>query len=523
MKTQRIIAFYRVSTEEQAAKDRAGIPRQREAVSRAAKARDFEIVEEIELSGVSGSNVRNSPVFREMLRKVRDREVDGVAVSDMDRLVRLDNLADLEILDVFRMVGASIHTAECVSDFATNEGIFTSHIKAVFGGYERRLIIQRAQNGKEVKRRQGKCPSASITLPLCVTYDRKANLWSYTPEVKKVKEAFRAIDEDGETNLTVIGKQVGIQPRTLWNLLRNPIYAGWRVYDKKRGEEKYHSTDGKQADRRKVFRTPENTIRVQVFPVPAVHPDRFERVQAILNEKGTKWRRQRESIEINLGTGIAVCSHCGKKLYASSGRRSSGNRPGYYCCAANYYLAKRKGSSCPQANVRKDHLDKTLVAFVSKYLTSEEVLVCLAKTISAPAQDSSKAANAQIAELRKKKTRILPLYEDGIIEKDELDTRIKEINAEIQAATNSLNVTAERNRIRQESSLNLRLLAKAAVAFKSITTKAEQQAALRGLLASVAFDGQKIVGFVPLLQGLDHAGYTENGIRTHTDSSPRPT
>ena len=514
MNKPRVIAFYRVSTEDQAKEDRAGIPRQRNSVARTVANRNLEVVEEIELTDVSGADVRRSPVFAEILRKVKDREVDGVVVADLDRLIRPNDLADLEVLDVFRRAGATLHTEGSAHDQSSVEGILSSRLNAIFAGHERLVIKKRSLDAKEAKRRQGKCPSAKITLPLGVDYIRKDNLWCYNRDVEKVKEAFRLIDEDGITNLTILASKVNIQPRTLWNLLRNPIYMGWRVYDRKRGEEKYASTDGKQADRRKVLRTPENTIRVQVFPIPAVAPDRFERIQIILGEKGTKWRRQRESIEINLGTGIAVCSHCGKKLYASSGRRSSGSRPGYYCCAANYYLAKRKGSSCPQPNIRKDHLDKTLIAFVSKYLTSEEILDCLAKHISAPAQDTSKGAKALIVELEKKKSRLLSLYEDGIMEKDELATRVTEIKAEIQAAANVLNANTERSRIRQESSRNLRLLSKAAVAFRSITTRAEQQAALRGLLASVAFDGAKVVGFVPLLQGLNHAGYTENGIHT---------
>ncbi len=517
---QRVIAFFRVSTEEQAHKDRAGLPRQRASVTKTALFRNLEIVEEIELSNVSGSEVRGAPAFAEMMRKVKDKEVDGVVVSEIDRLIRPNDLADLEVLDIFRRAGATLHTEGSAHTQSSVEGILQSRLGAIFAGYERLLIKKRYQDAKESKRREGKCPSASITLPLGVAYTRNPDAWHYTPEVEKVKEAFRLVDEEGCTNLTDLSNAVGIAPRTLWNLLRNPIFAGWRIYDKKRGEEKYFRRDAKQADRRKVPRAPDDVIRVKVFDIPAVDADRFERVQQILGEKGAKWRRQRESIEINLGTGLAVCSHCGRKLYASSGRRSSGSRPGYYCCAANYYLNKQKGLSCPQPNVRKDHLDKTLISFITKFLASEEVVTELAAKLQTPEPDNSQQIQEQIKSLEREKARLLTAYVKGIIEEHELAAGRDEINSKIQEASLRLSKGAEKRRQKKEDAHNLRLLVKACATFKSITTRAEQQVALRGLLAKVAFDGQKIVGFVSLLSGVK-PGCTEDGTRMRRDSSPR--
>jgi len=245
---KRVIAFLRVSTEEQADEDRAGIPRQRESIRLTANARNLQIVDEVVLTDVSGSNVRRSSAFQDILQQVSSRSIDGVVVSDLDRLIRPNDLADLEVLDVFHRAGAVIYTEGAIHDFRSIEGTLLSQVIALFAGYERRLILKRIIDAKEEKRRRGKCPSSRITLPLGINYHRETEQWGFTSDIAKVQEAFRLVDEEGQTNISTIGGLVGIASRTLWNILRNPIYMGMRVYARKRGDVRYRSSDGKQAD-----------------------------------------------------------------------------------------------------------------------------------------------------------------------------------------------------------------------------------------------------------------------------------
>ena len=67
-------------------------------------------------------------------------------------------------------------------------------------------------------------------------------------------------------------------------ILRNPIWTGWRVIDKKRdlsGAGKYIGIDGRQAERRKVSRAPEDVIRCKVIETPLITQTDFESVQQI--------------------------------------------------------------------------------------------------------------------------------------------------------------------------------------------------------------------------------------------------
>ncbi len=519
----RVIALLRVSTEEQAADDRAGLDRQQTVINRAVIANNLDVVRTVTLIDVSGNNVLLNPEFQGILSAVQSREIDGVVVADQDRFVRADDLATLAALDVLKKAKAKLYTGGTIHDYSTNAGIFQSHISAIVAGLELRTIKERMQGGKEEKRMAGKCASSDITLPRGVAYDRKAERWSYIDEeVAAVKEAFRLIYEDGKTNISAIAEEVGIQNRTLHNLLRNPIYCGWKVYDKKRGDEKYYRADGKQTDRKKVAR--DEPIRVKVIDEPAVTQAQFDRVQEFLDKTGAKWRRERVATEVNLGTGIAVCGHCGRRLYASSGKRKEGSRIGYYYCAGNDYLNRRKGTSCPQPNIPKPVLDETLIKFAAEYLASEQVIGKLAEKLHAPVSESNRPAmEKKLADIDRRKKRLLEGYEAGAIELADLKSRKAELENEAGTLTRLIQSEIERNRIRDQADDSLRLLVTACIGFTRITNKAEQQAALRALFAKVVFQNETIVGCEILIPGIRPVCSTEIGIRTDTGSSRRPT
>jgi len=81
----RVIALYRVSTEDQSSDDRAGLDRQREVVRRIVVANNLDVIQTITLIDVSGANVLQNREYKQMLAEVENFDVDGVVVSDVDR------------------------------------------------------------------------------------------------------------------------------------------------------------------------------------------------------------------------------------------------------------------------------------------------------------------------------------------------------------------------------------------------------------------------------------------------------
>ena len=538
----RVIAIYRVSTEEQADEDRAGLPRQREAVVRVVAQHDLDVISEIELVGVSGTNVSSSPEFREMLRQVRAREIAGVVVSSLDRLARPDTFESMAVLDNFADAKAIIYTQGEVINLATKEGKLTAHMKLAVHGYDRSNIVENSTSAKEIKRRKGECPGPPTILPLGVAYDRKTRLWSYTEDIKTVQEAFRLFDVEKVTNLTQLAGKVGLQRNTLAKIMRNPIYKGWRVYDQKRSEEKHvvknprtplKENETVRFSRRKVAREEKDIIRVQVFQEPAVDPETFDRVQATLAENRCAWQRANIPTAINLAVGIGYCAHCGRRLYASSGKRSEARKSsyGYYLCASNYYKSKAKERECCQPSVRKEVIDRALAEFAAVHLASEPVILNLASRLKAPVDSTASKENQEkrLKQIDQEKERILSLFQKGLFEMEKLEVQVKKLTAETTAIQRRLRSYDEQQRIRSNADKSVSLLFKACLAFRRVTTSAQKQAALRGLFAKVFFDGAGIVGFVakdPSLRPLptyDEASPLENeegilkgGIRLET-------
>jgi Recombinase len=64
-------------------------------------------------------------------------------------------------------------------------------------------------------------------------------------------------------------------------MLRNPIYCGWRIISQKRDPSpSAHKAkpDGRQADRPKINKSPDEVIRIKVIDEPLVSEEDFKRV-----------------------------------------------------------------------------------------------------------------------------------------------------------------------------------------------------------------------------------------------------
>jgi hypothetical protein len=104
----------------------------------------------------------------------------------------------------------------------------------------------RAYGAKEAKRRAGKCPTNSLTLPLGVSFDRITEKWSWnlTARAQSVVQIFHSYVNETH-NLSALAKRFGLTPATIRNVLSRPIYAtGEREFTQKRGEKRV-SRNGK--------------------------------------------------------------------------------------------------------------------------------------------------------------------------------------------------------------------------------------------------------------------------------------
>lgn len=497
---RKVVSLIRVSTAEQAGDDRGGIPRQRAVIERTVAAKDLDCVQTFELVDVSGTSVLYSPQIQEILRMVREREISGIVLADFDRLLRPAQWTDFALLQTFKEAGAIIYCNDAEYDVGSKEGFLMSGIRSTISGFERMLILERMIGSKDAKRRAGKCPSAYHTLPLGVSYDRRAEKFFYNEEIWRVQQLFRLFDEEGIHCYAELERRTGIKHATVKNLLLNPIFIGWRVYDEYRGGEG-RICGGRMVGKAKMTRPEDEIIRVKVIEEPAIDPEVFERVGKVIAKTRFNYNFARESSgTANHLAGIGVCGFCGEPLFASTAQMKTKKRIGYYFCKANYYLHKKKLGGCKQPNMPKHTLDERIERFVSQMLLDPKILTKIINGSLAKAKQTistfpgtTEDANAQVKKLRQKDKRLLDAYENGAIDLEDLKSRRQQIRRQIAELENGPKTQADAGK--KEIEAFARQVVRGAVRFKGLSDKANKKEIIQSLFEEIHIRESSITTF----------------------------
>lgn len=509
--TIKAIQLIRVSTEGQAGEDRASIPAQRTINERTARAYGLTIIETIELVDVSGAAVLRAPGMQRLLKRIEDPDIHGVVVREFSRLLRPNDFADYILLQKFADTKTVLYLPDGPVDFASKMGRLLGSIRAAIAGLERTEILERVWSAKEEKRRAGKFPQAAICLPFGVGYDAKNERWFYKPEVEKVREAARRFLA-GETSYKDVGRAVGIDAFNLRIILRNPIYTGWRIYDKRRDPSSSAirtREDGRQGDRPKIARAPEDVIRIRVLD-PIISERDFARLQQVMDlKKQNHWRARGDERRFTFG-GFLRCGECGNLIYthASHGRD-------WYSCKG-----RRLPTKCANPYMRRERLERVLDALIANRLMNRAFLRQVTEAYASRASNGDKPELARVESgleaLKEKKQRILESYFEGLIDRAERDERLAGLESE-SALYGKLAARAE-------SAVPM-LTAKQLAAVLSVFREweflglADKRKLLRAAMPEIHVSGYRVTG----LSLIPESSYRDDVNRSGTDSSPPPT
>jgi len=494
---KRVVGLIRVSTAQQAGDDRGGIPRQREIIHRTIESKNLDCLRVYELVDVSGTKVRQHPDIQEILQMIATGVISGLVVADLDRLFRPDQPADFAIMQVFKDTGAVIYSGDIIYDLSSKDGMLHGSIRAAFAGFELMQIKERMQGGKEVKRRQGKCPSGPNTLPFAVTYDRKIEKFSYTAEIGLIQEAFRLVDQEGLRSYAEIGRRTGLNPTRLPKLLHNRLYIGERVIDQKSAPTVSRSG---HTYRHLVKRADHEIIRNKVIDTPAVSVEQFERVQQILEQMRVHHFKVRDAEKTcNLLTGVGRCGYCGESLYCSSSRTGATKRRYYFCYANRAEMRRKAGgeAGCKLPNVRQEVLDALLEAFVSRMLTDPVLLIAIierAFQISAQTILRFPTPDPDLRSLNQREKRLLDAFEQGLINIDEFRERRETIHAQRAVLTRAA-ATPEANPQQLEREKLIAAVVRGAFAFKRLQNPWEKKAIILELFSEIIIKDDSITAF----------------------------
>ena len=286
----KLLGIARVSTEEQAGDNGAGLNRQHDAIQRVAEANDAKLIGIVNIVDVSGSDVGSSKEWlTQVLPVIADPDVH-IAIDALDRLIRASNFAAFGVLAACQSTHTRIYTPAGTHDLARPDGVLVSGLLALIGGKEKAEIVRRSQAGKEAKRQRGQWVQSVDFLPRGIAYDRKTHTWSFTAEADGVREMFMMAAE-GATQAE-IGRRTGVPSQTIRSLLQNPIYDGRLVFASRSSGRMANSKHQK-----KIPRPADHVIDVRVYSErdQLVPHELWLSVQARLRESEHAHRRTREA------------------------------------------------------------------------------------------------------------------------------------------------------------------------------------------------------------------------------------
>jgi hypothetical protein len=376
--------------------------------------------------------------------------------------MRPENFADYALLQSFSDTNTILYLPEGPIDFSSKSGRLFGTLRAAMAGAEKTEIAERVWGAKEEKRRAGKHPQSEITLPFGVGFERGNDHWFFKPEAEKVRVAFRCFLA-GETSYTDVGRKVGIASFNLRNILRNPIYTGWRVYTKRRdpsAKAMRVRADGRQGDRPKIQRSNSEIIRVKVLE-PLICEQDFLRVQQILNlKKENHWRVRPDHQRRFTYSGFLKCGICGNLIYT----HAHSPRDWYVCKSRTSpasTLRKAQGlTACTNSYMRRERVESLLDSIFSHRLTDHDFLERIATDFaemshSTANKDEHLRLQRMYKQLSEKRSRILDGYFENLIDRKQRDEKLKEVDADVRFCEQKLGDTgADEYEISAESLAN---------------------------------------------------------------------
>ncbi len=490
------IELIRVSTDGQAGDDRASIPAQR-AVNRSTIQRfGLEVVHTIELTDVSGASVLLAPEIQRLIELIQSPDIGAVVTREFSRLMRPEKFSDYALLQAFADSKTKLYLPEGPIDFAEKSGRLMGTIRAAIAGLERSEIQERCWRGKEEKRKAGKSASGSKTLPIGVGYERQRGFY-YTAASQSVLRAYDMV-LSGETRYSVISQSTGLSEGQICNILRNPIWRGWRVYDQKADSAKYHSRPGgRQGWCDMVPRPMEEIIRVKVIDEPLVTDEVWEKVCRVLDQKRDAHRRERSHTTATYN-GFLFCERCGAALNLSYGHGHSGT---YYVCR-NQKKPGKGTARCDLGYIRVSELDKVIDRILMHEVNSLDFAHQVADQLTKRHKDGKRdgridGLHRELQGLLSKKDRIAESYIDGAIGKEDRDHRLKSINAHISTVTD--NLAREQQVFSPVLSVDQIAMAFRPFAEWQTLGREDKRRILAVTIPRIRVDGESVTGFYRLL------------------------
>lgn len=394
----------------------------------------------------SGTSIKERPVFQEVLRMVRNGEVDAVWLIDPDRACRPEDLRDLaEFLDTFSESDVKVLTPTRLYDLRIDNDLFSLDIEGVLAKHNRRRLLQNMNRGKLAKAKDGK--NAGGAAPEGYIVDSKTKKYALDPDRAEYAKLTWDLVYNHDYTLRQLVREYekrGIRSKSgkKWSLTHfhdmfyNEEYLGRYIYGKTK-----HIKDRKTGKINR-FKVPQKDwIIVENAHEPLVTKELFYGVQEKLH-----WRRKRINHNTHLLTGIATCYLCSSPVHV---KYSSGKRKPKYVCV-------KKETGCTSRWLDFYELNDKVWGKFKLLLENPQLIEKLAEPLKnvefrlRELRDRQQKIQSEIVKIETKKQKLLDLYLDGKyskvdldVKKDELEKGILTYKSEYALATVSIRALEE--------------------------------------------------------------------------------
>ena len=513
----RAAVYARVSSEQQA--QQSTIASQLAALLERVRADGLTLDDELCFvdDGYSGSTL-----VRPALEKLRDVAWAGgftrLYVHAPDRLARkyawqvllVDELqrGGIELVFLNRTIGVS------------PEEDLLLQMQGMIAEYERAKIMERSRRGKRHAARRGSV-NVLTAAPYGYRYLTKhagagqAQYRVVFDEARIVKQLFEWVGRDrislreAERRLRKLAvpsaKGKNWHVFTVRKLLTNPAYKGEAIFGKSRvGERRprLRPRRGQPEQGRATSSRYPGAVEDQfIIPVPAlVSPELFNAVAEQIAENRRKHRQQVRSPGYLL-QGLLVCGACGYGWYGKGMLRFTKNDRApypYYRCIGMDAFRFSGTRVCSDRPLRLDRLDAAVWADVCTVLQNPQALhqeferrLCSAREPDINLDRLHK----QIKSVQRSISRLIDAYEDGLLQKEELEPRVARARERLQRLRHEASTAQDNATQRKELRLVLSRMEEFAAQVRQGLDQADfetRRQIIRSLVKSIKIEDQQV-------------------------------
>jgi site-specific DNA recombinase len=401
--------------------------------------------------GYSGGSLQR-PALEQLRDAAYAGAIDRLYVHSPDRLARKYAYQVLLLEELTKAHVEVVFLNHAISD--SPEGELLLQMQGMIAEYERAKILERSRRGKRHAARRGDV-SVLSGAPYGYRYVSKKESgdearYDIVEEDSRIAmQVFQWVGQEGvsigevcrrlhdQKVKTSTGKEWWDRA-TIWGMLRNPAYKGSAAFGKTRvgpRRPQLRTQRGQAEQPHKTHSTYATTADEQeLIAVPALVSEAlFDAVAEQLVENKQRYRQRRRGAKYLL-QGLLKCSCCGYSYYGKPVSRATSRgktrKYAYYRCIGTDAYRFGGKRICPNKQVRTDLLEDAVWEDVCSLLSDpararEEY----ERRLNGDDENSSlllKQHDSELSKLKRSIARLIDAYEDGLIDKQEFDPRIRQ-------------------------------------------------------------------------------------------------